>query len=104
MIPFSKIAIAAGVLFLVSTSTGLSDDDHDRAKKLKEAGDILPLERIIEKAEAEHPGHILEAGLEEKKGRLIYELEILDHNGIVWELKFDARTGELLKQEQDDRR
>jgi uncharacterized membrane protein YkoI len=81
---------------------GFADDDHDRAKRLKEAGEILPLERIIEMAKKDRPGRLLEAELEEKKGRFIYELELLDEEGIVWELKYDAKSGELLKEKRED--
>ena len=28
--------------------------------------------------------------------------EILDDNGVVWEMKFDARSGSVLKNERDD--
>ncbi len=94
------IALVVLILMLFE-GAGLADGDHDRAKRLKEAGEILPLEQVIEKAKKDHPGQLLEAELEEKKGRLIYELELLDEEGIVWELKYDAKSGELLKEKQE---
>jgi uncharacterized membrane protein YkoI len=45
---------------------------------------------------------VLETELEEKGGELVYEVEILDDNGEVWEMKFDARSGALLEEEQED--
>ena len=83
------------------TGTCFSEETHDRAKRLKEAGDILPLEKIIEMAREKYTGTVLETELEEKKGRLIYEIELLDKNGVVRELKLDARTGELLKMKEE---
>jgi len=83
------------------TGTGFSEETHHRAKRLKDAGDILPLEKIIERAREKYTGTVLETELEEKKGRLIYEIELLDKNGVVREMKFDARTGELLKTKEE---
>lgn len=94
--------VAVLVLMLILfEGAGLADGDHDRAKQLKEAGEILPLEQVIERAKKDHPGRLLEAELEEKKGRFIYELELLDEEGIVWELKYDAKSGELLKEKRE---
>ena len=45
---------------------------------------------------------MLETELEQKRGGYIYEVEMLDDNGEVWELKFDAASGELLEQELED--
>ncbi|HSG05745.1 MAG TPA: PepSY domain-containing protein [Nitrospiria bacterium] len=91
------------VLILSSVAPGItrSGEDHDRVKALKEAGEIVPLEAIIEKARANRPGRVLEAELETEHGRLLYELEFLDDQGVVWELEYDARTGELLEIEQE---
>ncbi len=95
-------AVALVLLILVLfEGASLAGGDHDRAKKLKEAGEIVPLERVVETAKKAHPGQLLEAELDEKKGRLVYELELLDEEGTVWELKYDAKSGELLKEKQE---
>ncbi len=49
-----------------------------------------------------HPGRIMEVELEKKRNRYIYEIELVDKNGKVWELKIDAATGSLLSREEDD--
>ena len=72
------------------------DNDHDLARELKQAGDILPLEKILEKAQQLHAGHVLEVELERAKRRYIYEIETVDTRGNVWEMHFDAKTAELL--------
>jgi uncharacterized membrane protein YkoI len=96
-----NVAVLIVLMLILFERAGLADSDHDRAKQLREAGEILPLERIIEMAKKDHPGRLIEAELEEKKGRFIYELELLDEEGIVWELKYDARSGELLKEKRE---
>jgi uncharacterized membrane protein YkoI len=96
------IALSVTIALLVFSFGASAEDDHDRARRLRDSGDILPLETVIERARKERPGHILELHLEEKRGRLLYEVEMVDDRGIVWEMYFDARSGELVKTEQED--
>jgi uncharacterized membrane protein YkoI len=35
-------------------------------------------------------------------GSYTYELELVDEQGVVWDLEIDARTGKLLEKKQDD--
>jgi uncharacterized membrane protein YkoI len=83
---------------------GWSDQDHsyDRARRATERGEILPLEAIYARALARIPGRVLEAELERKRGRWVYELKILDDQGRLFEVYLDASTGAILKQEGDD--
>lgn len=97
-----QLVVIIPLLALAMTSASATEDDHDHAKRLVETGDILPLENLIEQARRLHPGRVLEVELENKRGRRIYEIELVDADGIVWEMKFDAQTGELLKTERDD--
>jgi uncharacterized membrane protein YkoI len=94
--------IAFTALLAIATVSTHAGESHDDARKLSEAGDIRPLEQILEKAQQAHPGRTLEAELERKGERYIYEIKIADHQGTVWKLKYDARTGELLKDKKDD--
>jgi uncharacterized membrane protein YkoI len=87
---------------LLTTQLVLADTDYDTARKLRESGDILPLETILHKLEATNPGKVLEVELENKHGQLIYEIELLDAKGKVWKLRVDPRTGDVLKQKEDD--
>jgi hypothetical protein len=77
-------------------ASAMGDEDQLRARQLRDQGAILPLERIVAKAEAHHPGRVLDVELETEHGRPIYELQILDDRGVVSELRLDAATGELL--------
>ena len=72
------------------------------AGQLAAKGQILSLEKISKLAKSYKPGEILEVELEKKHGRYLYEVEILDTRSQVWELKLDAKTGQLLKMELDD--
>jgi uncharacterized membrane protein YkoI len=79
-----------------------SDDDHDTVRKLRDAGDVLSLETILERIKPTVSGKLLEVEVESEHGSHIYELEILDENGLVWELKVDAKTAQILKKKKDD--
>ena len=89
-------------LMSANTSSVYADDDHDRARELREAGEILPLETIVAQVQARGLGRVLEVELKTKHDRYVYELEVIDSQGMVWELQFDARSGQQLRQKQED--
>ncbi|MGD2075258.1 MAG: PepSY domain-containing protein [Gammaproteobacteria bacterium] len=79
----------------------LDPEEQDRVLRLKRQGAILPLQDILERARRYHAGRVLETELEQKDGRYIYEIEVLDAQGRVWEMSFDAASGEFLEEEQE---
>lgn len=98
-----KRRFALLALILTCTLVQARDLDQDEALSLRQRGVILPLEQFIEQALARYPGsRLLEAELEEKHDRYVYEVELLTAEGVVRELKFDARDSRLLKDEEDD--
>ncbi|MCW8882476.1 MAG: PepSY domain-containing protein [Sedimenticola sp.] len=90
------------LMMLLLPMQAMADNDHDRARELLEAGKIMALEQILENIRDEYPGRLLEVKLEQEGDSVIYEVELLDSEGKVWELKLDAATGELLKRAQDN--
>jgi uncharacterized membrane protein YkoI len=90
-------------LMAVCSFAAARDLDQDEALALRQQGIILPLEQLLAAALGRYPGaRLLEAELEEKHGRYEYEVELLTPSGVVREIKYDARTGTLLKDEEDD--
>ncbi|MCW8901767.1 MAG: PepSY domain-containing protein [Gammaproteobacteria bacterium] len=89
-------------LLMISSASLYADDDHDKARRLLESGEILALEDILKKVREIQPGRVLEVDLETKKGKTIYEIELLNSEGTVFELKFDAKTGQHLSTEKED--
>lgn len=79
-----------------------ADDDHEQARRLLEAGEVLPLEAVIERVQTVQPGTVIDAELEREDDRLIYEIELLDRHGIVHEVLIDAATGGVLETETGD--
>lgn len=93
--------IVTGLLIFLSTPL-FADDDHDEAKRLMESGEILALEVVLKKAREIQAGKVLEVELESENNNMIYEIELLSTGGIVFELKFDARTGKHLSTEKEN--
>lgn len=97
------VVLALGV-GTVGLAPALADPEataagHEEAYGLRRAGKILPLEHFIRHAQTLYPGQILEAELERKAGRLIYEIAIADRDGHYHELYYDAANGRLLRVE-----
>ena len=88
------------LLFTAALSSGYAGSPD--ARKLLEQGKVLPLEIIIVESRKYKDGRILEVELEKHRQKLVYEIELITKDGIVWELYFDAETGQLLKSKQDD--
>jgi uncharacterized membrane protein YkoI len=99
----ATLLVAALTLLCLSAISFVNADESQlTARKLSEAGLILPLEKINKAAKNIKAGEILETELELKKGIYIYEIEILDNKSQVWELNLDAKTGKLIKLELED--
>lgn len=101
-------AVGAAIVLATVAGSGLvvlaGDDKAALAARLVKSGEILPLEQIFQRAQAEHPGKLLEVELDYERGRYVYEVKILDAKGIVWKMEFNAKNGTLirLKQKQED--
>ena len=90
------------LLLLLVGNAAFGSDDHETARRLSEAGEILSLETILQRVQQHQTGRVLEVEFEEDRGQYIYEVEVLNSKGVVWELKLDARTGELIEHKQED--
>lgn len=97
-----KSAILIALFLLCSFSVAQAKDDLALAKKLSAEGKILPLNEILSRAKQHKAGEVIDVEFEQKKRRYVYEIEILEANGQVWEVKLDATTGTLIKLELDD--
>ncbi len=89
-------------LWLCLGTASLADDDHDRARKALDAGEVLPLQRILERVERDYPGQVIDVELEsEHQGgsqRWVYEIKLIRPGGALVKLKIHARDGSLLSE------
>lgn len=96
-----KYLVSLIALFVFFTQLTLADTDYNQAKKMLDAGEILSLEQILTKVSKHTPGRILELELEIEGEQPLYEIELIDTEGIVWELKVNAKTAKLIERKQD---
>ncbi|WP_158701068.1 PepSY domain-containing protein [Phytohalomonas tamaricis] len=95
---FTPLLLVADITAAFPAKADLTQDD---VLRLTESGNILPFPAILESARHYQEGKLLEAALENENNRYIYEVDLLDHDGKIWELKFDAVTGEFLSKDKD---
>ena len=93
------LTMLVAVVLLTAAGAGFAFEGHDEAKKLKDAGTILPLEQVLRQAHRDRPGRVVETELEKKDKRYVYEIRIVDERGVVHELRYDAESGKQLKEQ-----
>ena len=71
-----------------------ADLDHDAALRLREHGDILPLQKLVERLVGNQVGRLIEVELDWFDGRYVYEVEVLDAGGTLHRFYLDARSGQ----------
>jgi uncharacterized membrane protein YkoI len=73
----------------------LADEGVPEVRQLYNQGEIRSLAAMVERARERHPeARLVEAELLRDGERLIYEVELIDADGVVRELFFDARSGD----------
>lgn len=97
-----RYLLIAGLITLAGSAQA-RDLGPDEALKLRDSGTIQSFEKLNELALAQHAGGVIrDTELENELGRYIYQLEVVDAQGVEWDLELDATSGELLKNHQDD--
>jgi uncharacterized membrane protein YkoI len=101
------VGVAIALIAVAGSGTAVfahddTDDDAALAAQLAQSGDILPLEQILLHVHAEKPGKVIETELDHERGRYIYDVKVLDAEGVVWKLTIEATTGAVLRIKQDD--
>ncbi|AIG01860.1 peptidase propeptide and YpeB domain-containing protein [Pseudomonas fluorescens] len=90
---------------IIALTTGLAqarDLGPDEALKLRDAGTILPFEKLNTAALSKHlGGTVHETELEQEYGKYIYQVDLRDAQGVEWDVELDAVTGQVLTDHQD---
>ncbi|WXL23973.1 PepSY domain-containing protein [Ectopseudomonas mendocina] len=75
----------------------------DEALQLQSAGKIKPVAELTAAALSQHAGGKAEyTELEDEAGRLVYQAEVRDAQGVKWDVDVDAVTGQILRNKRDD--
>ncbi len=99
-------------LLLLTLSVSADDDEEEEytpheIKALKTAGKITSLERILDQLKEFGVARLLEVELIKNRdhpdnSEYLYEIEYIDHQGMVLELEVDALTSQILHHNEDD--
>jgi uncharacterized membrane protein YkoI len=94
---------AAASMAMVTSLAQARDIGLDEALQLQSAGKIKPVAELTAAALSQHAGGKAEyTELEEELGRLIYQVEVRDAQGVKWDVDVDAVSGQILKNKRDD--
>lgn len=74
------------------------DDDNDQTFKLS---DVAKFEDVLKVAQDKAKGDLEEWSLSEDDGKLVYSIDLKEVNKDTTEFKIDAKSKEILEQEQD---
>lgn len=94
MITYTCLLGATAVITMAATPAK-AEEGIPEIRQLYRQGEIRSLEAMVERARQRYPeARLVEAELLRDGERLIYEVELIDAEGVVRELFYDARSGE----------
>ena len=86
-----------GLLFALGSSAWADDKEGKITDLVKDAK--VTIDQAIKTASEKVPGTVVEAELEKKHGKTIWEVEVLGADGNVTEVHIDAATGAVIDTE-----
>lgn len=89
--------LLALALLAATTPAGADEDDHERARRAVQAGQVVPLRTILDNVARDFPGDVIETELEDRHGTPVYEIKVISPEGRVMKVYYDARDGSVLK-------
>lgn len=100
----TSIAVLVGVL-AVSVPAWSGKDSKQEMDETKEAVELsktakVTIEQAVKTATEKLPGKVIEAELEKKHGKGVWEVEIVGADGKVTEVHVDADTGTVIDMEE----
>jgi len=92
--------VTAGVVGLVLAlgSNAWADDKEGKITELVKDATVT-IDQAIKTASEKVPGTVVEAELEKKHGKTVWEVEVLGADGNVTEVHIDAATGAVIDTE-----
>ena len=86
-----------GLLFALGSSAWADDKEGKITDLVKDA--TVTIDQAIKTASEKVPGTVVEAELEKKHGKTVWEVEVLGADGKVTEVHIDASTGVVIDTE-----
>ena len=98
-----QLIFLAMVVGTISFATQAGDElDTSTVREWVSQGRILSVEQIAKQNEDRIAAKILDVEVEEKHGQILYEFQVINAQGDVRELYFDAQSGSFVKEEEKD--
>jgi uncharacterized membrane protein YkoI len=96
-------ALFAAVALTAAAGAAQADIGPDEVVRLHKAGTVGDFEQFNKQALAKHAGfQVHDTELDkDHSGRYVYKIELKDTKGVEWNYDVDAKTGEVLRDEQD---
>ena len=86
-----------GLLFALGSNAWADDKEGKITDLVKDA--TVKIDQAIKTASEKVPGTVVEAELEKKHGKTVWEVEVLGADGNVTEVHIDAGTGAVIDTE-----
>ena len=100
--PLSAPLTTALIVFgLLGMSAHGQSGDHEAARRALKLGETKPLEQILAGVRTNLPGDIVSVKIERDGRTIDYELRVLDRDGRMRRVSVDAKSGRILKIEND---
>ncbi len=95
--PIHQLMIATPFLLSLFTCHAYADDDLQEIELYSKKFNLISLDEAKAKALEAKPGVVKEVELESRKlsKGWDYEVEIVDADGVEWEVNVDAKTGKV---------
>jgi len=100
MKPVSLVALLVGAMALVATAPAWSDQKAKVTDLVKDAK--VTIDQAIKTASEKVQGTVVEAELEKKHDKTVWEVEIVDAANTVMEVHIDASTGDVIDTEKKE--
>jgi uncharacterized membrane protein YkoI len=99
-----KVLVLAALASAFMNAAPVVADDLDDLFTPSDRTGILPVESILPQVHEAVPGTVIDIDLERKRGRWIYEVDVLANDGRKVEIKVDAITGNIFSQKNKFRK
>lgn len=93
--------ITGAVLACALPSFAQDADDLAEMQAMAKAASLIAPDQAVAKALAAKPGTVIDADVDRKFKKYYYEIEIVDAQGVEWEVDIDAKTGEVRRVKKD---
>ncbi len=89
--------MAAGLLAIGPSWPAYADGDGERARAALQAGQIRPLQQVLDTVARQWNGEVISVELDWEDGGWVYEVKLLSPQGAVIKLEYDAKAVTLIK-------